>query len=142
MLRTKTHILYIVTEGIMLKEKKGYTVVKRNGRIVPFCRERIEKAIELAFRDTKREPKPEPLQKDTQEQVEKVTINVINQAEESQQKGITLTVEGIQDLVEIILMKEGHHDVARDYILYRHERKEKREGGIDHLRVLRKDSMN
>ena len=35
-------------------------------------------------------------------------------------------VEGIQDLVERALMERGHFDVAKSYILYRHERAEKR----------------
>ena len=36
------------------------------------------------------------------------------------------TVEGIQDLVERALMERGHFDVAKSYILYRHERAERR----------------
>lgn len=36
------------------------------------------------------------------------------------------SVEGVQDLVERALMERGHFDVAKSYILYRHERAEKR----------------
>src|SRR5207237_8500629 len=54
-------------------------------------------------------------------------------------KGTTLTVEGIQDMVEVNLMKNGHHDVARDYIIYRDSRKEKRENLALHLKIYRKD---
>lgn len=35
-------------------------------------------------------------------------------------------VEGVQDLVERALMERGHFEVAKNYILYRHERAEKR----------------
>ena len=35
-------------------------------------------------------------------------------------------VEGVQDLVERALMERGHFEVAKSYILYRHERAEKR----------------
>jgi ribonucleoside-diphosphate reductase alpha chain len=48
-------------------------------------------------------------------------------------------VEGIQDVVEVTLMKNGHHDVARDYIIYRDNRKAKREGSPLHLKIYRRD---
>ena len=36
------------------KKETEYTVVKRNGTLVPFRRDRILRAIEAAFRDTKK----------------------------------------------------------------------------------------
>lgn len=43
-----------------------------------------------------------------------------------EREGVTC-VEGVQDLVERALMERGHFEVAKSYILYRHERAEKRE---------------
>src|SRR5262249_37308322 len=54
-------------------------------------------------------------------------------------KGASLSVEGIQDHVEIILMRLGHHDVARDYIIYRDQHKVLREDSPQNLKVVRDD---
>jgi ribonucleoside-diphosphate reductase alpha chain len=113
-----------------------YTVVKRNGTLVPFRRERILLAIEAAFRDTK---KSEVLDKEQQEEAGKITDLVVKQVLNLASKGACLTVEGIQDVVEVTLMKNGHHDVARDYIIYRDSRKAKREGSPQGLKIYRKD---
>lgn len=45
-------------------------------------------------------------------------------------------VEGIQDLVERALMERGHFDVAKSYILYRHERAEKRAVRVELARAV------
>lgn len=42
----------------------------------------------------------------------------------------SLTVEGIQDIVEIALMKFGHFDIAKAYILYRQKRAEIRAAAV------------
>ena len=42
---------------------------------------------------------------------------------------------GIQDAVEVTLMKNSHHDVARDYIIYRDNRKIKREVNTQGLKI-------
>ena len=128
-----------------LKEKGGnlsidrFTVVKRNGSIVPFRRERIKRAIDLAFHDTKKIPFETPLTEATQTQVENVTDQVIELLLKQASKGASLTVEGIQDLVEVTLMKMGHHDVARDYIIYRDQHKHLRDDSPEHLKIHRKD---
>jgi ribonucleoside-diphosphate reductase alpha chain len=113
-----------------------YTVVKRNGTLVPFRRERILSAIEAAFRDTKKITTPTDL--DVVE-LEKITDIVVKQVLALATKGACLTVEGIQDVVEVTLMKNGHHDVARDYIIYRDERKAKRESSVSNLKIYRRD---
>jgi len=126
-----------------LKEKGAaidrYTVVKRNGAIVPFRRERIERAIDLAFHDTKKIDFETPLSEELQQEVARITDKVIEQLFKQASKGASLTVEGIQDMVEVILMKMGHHDVARDYIIYRDHHKLHREDSPQNLRVQRKD---
>lgn len=115
---------------------KEYTVVKRNGMLVPFQRARILKAIEAAFRDTK---KAEILDSEQQENANRITDLVVKQAITLASKGACLTVEGIQDLVEVTLMKNGFHDVARDYIIYRDIRKSAREGSTQNLKIYRRD---
>lgn len=123
-----------------LKEKNTdhITVVKRNGSIVPFRRERIQRALELAFRDTKKIQEAS-LPMEWQEVISQVTEKVAHQLIELSTKGASLAVEGIQDIVEVTLMKLGHHDVARDYIIYRDEHKKQRSDSPQNLKVYRRD---
>ena len=111
-----------------------YTVVKRNGTLVPFKRERILQVIEAAFRDTKQVPSPAPLDEELKVIIEQMTAKVVTQVLNLATKGACLTVEGIQDVVEVTLMKNGHHDVARDYIIYRDERKAERQLSLQNLK--------
>lgn len=120
-------------------KEQQYTVVKRNGTLVPFRRERILHAIEAAFRDTKKAPVPTPLDSELKKVIEQMTDLVVKQVLLLASKGACLTVEGIQDVVEVTLMKNGHHDVARDYIIYRDERKAKRETSVQNLKIFRRD---
>lgn len=122
-------------KSVVSKEAQ-YTVVKRNGTLVPFHRERILRAIEAAFRDTK---KAEGIDADLQQTINQMTDSVVKQVLNLASKGACLTVEGIQDVVEVTLMKNGHHDVARDYIIYRDSRKAKREGSPQNLKIYRRD---
>ncbi len=118
------------------KKSQNYTVVKRNGTLVPFRRDRILNAIIAAFRDTK---KCETLDFDQKEAVNQITDSVVKQVLNFASKGACLNVEGIQDVVEVTLMKHGHHDVARGYIIYRDNRKIEREGSIQNLKIYRRD---
>jgi ribonucleoside-diphosphate reductase alpha chain len=141
---TKKSSVSATTDLVASLKEKGaaidrYTVVKRNGAIVPFRRERIERAIDLAFHDTKKIDFETRLSEELQQEVARITDKVIEQLFKQASKGASLTVEGIQDMVEVTLMKMGHHDVARDYIIYRDHHKLHREDSPQNLRVLRKD---
>lgn len=129
-----------------LKEKGAvidrFTVVKRNGAIVPFRRERIERAINLAFHDTKKIPFELPLPAEFEKETARITDEVIEQLLKQASRGASLTVEGIQDMVEVTLMKMGYHDVARDYIIYRDHHKQHRDDSPHNLRVVRKDGSS
>ena len=126
-----------------IKDKiQQFTVVKRNGSIVPFHRERISVAIVAAFRDTRKIAKEAPLTKELQQTVEQITDLVIIDLHVLAAKGASLTVEGIQDQVEVCLMKAGHHDVARDYIIYRDQHKALREDSPLNLKIVRSDGSS
>ncbi len=120
-------------------ELNHFTIVKRNGNLVPFRMKRIYHAIEAAFRDTKQLPKNDPLPEDIIQTIETTTDAILQKLEEFAKAGICLTVEGIQDVVEVTLMDQGHHDVARDYIIYRDQHKQLREDSPQNLKVMRKD---
>lgn len=124
------------------KSAKGLvqmTVVKRNGTMVPFRSDRIYRALELAFRDTKKIGTVEPFPDELKEIATEITEQVVRQLEVFASKGTGLTVEGIQDVVEVTLMKLGHHDVARDYIIYRDHHKQLRTDSPQHFKISRRD---
>lgn len=122
----------------VVSEAYSFMVVKRNGSLVPFQRGRIRHAIEAAFCDTKQISSLK-LTEEIAGAVEAVSDLVVKQLIVLASKGACLTVEGIQDLVEITLMKQGYHDVARDYIIYRDKHKALREDSLQNVKVMRRD---
>ena len=84
------------------------TVVKRDGRIVGFNEEKIVAAIRKAMLQTE-------LGED-QSLIHRITDHVIMKGKSQ------MTVEDIQDLIELELMKSARKDVARKYIAYRKQR--------------------
>ena len=129
-----------VSQENIYAAENNYAVVKRDGTIVPFRKERIAKALEAAFRDTKKLGKETSLPEDIQDIIQNITYQVADEALNLISKNISLTVEGIQDLVEITLMKNGFHDVAKDYIIYRDHHKALRSDDPRNLRIYRKET--
>lgn len=134
------------TIDISLRSDQLLTVVKRDGRIVPFRRDRIAAAVEGAFRDVKGIGKTGALSAEISDQIaevtERVVLDVMSRVldrREPGDAGNSVTVEGIQDLVEVALMRCGHYDVARGYIVYRDEHKQLRDDSPRNLRVIRRD---
>lgn len=91
------------------------TIVKRDGRVVPFDQERIHKAIELCFKSTGREPATA---------IDELTNRAVNVVSA---KGGQATVEEVQDIVENVLLAAGEYEAAKSYILYRAEHAKLRE---------------
>ena len=89
------------------------TVVKRDGRLVPFDETKITLAISKALKCS-----PQDLV---------VLINEIT----SQITQSKISVEEIQDLVEKALINHNYADAAKAYILYRNERTKRREARSD-----------
>ncbi len=140
---TAAEIATIVKEEVKPSQDKmqRFTIVKRNGSIVPFRRDRIHQAVEAAFRDTKKIQKTDKIPADIALVIEEVTDLVINHLFILALKGASLTVEGIQDQVEVVLMRAGHLDVARDYIIYRDQHKTLREDSPENLKMVREDGI-
>ncbi len=88
-------------------------VIKRDGRIVEFNRQKIINAILAAFEDVDGEITPY-----AQEKAENIAYYVEGYMEDVPE----LNIEEIQDLVEKGLMATKRKDVAKSYILYRQER--------------------
>jgi uridine kinase len=98
-------------------------VVKRSGVTVPFNQERITNAIYRAVvavggRD-----------KNTAKLLSDKVVEMLNQKFKSRQ---TPHIEDIQDIVEKVLIENGHAKVAKEFILYRDEAAKRRESEARH----------
>lgn len=99
-------------------------VLKRDGSVVPFQVEKIEKAVGKAF----------AAQEVVLDEREKAAL-AARIAEELQLRYRDLFhIEQIQDRVEQVLAEEGYFSVSRAYILYREEHRKQREERLDRLR--------
>jgi len=102
------------------------SVVRRDGSITPFKSDKISNAIKKAFlAQTKiRNDK----QKDSEQNlgihktVEQLTNKVVSALTRRIAEGDMIHIEDIQDQVELALMRDEHHKVARAYVLYREQR--------------------
>ncbi|MBV53890.1 MAG: ribonucleotide-diphosphate reductase subunit alpha [Coxiellaceae bacterium] len=99
-------------------------VKKRCGDIVEFNQNKILTAIKKAFLaiDSNRAQHSEPLQ----QQLERYCECVFAMIQQRLNGAQVIEIEQIQDFVEITLMREGEHQAARSYILYREQRNEER----------------
>lgn len=88
-------------------------VVKRDGREVPFQEEKIVNAITKAFQAVEKTY--------NDKEIEGIATLVAKQIGLCKDKNV-LPVEFIQDKVEKALMACGYYDVAKAYVIYRHER--------------------
>ena len=113
-------------------------VVKRNGKIVPFDREKIIKAVEKAFKAAEIE--------DTDDIAEKVAFKVtviLKNLDDDK----PITIDKIQNLVEYYLTAATEeygmpmYNVAKRYILYR-DRRDKDRASINKLTEVFSDLVN
>lgn len=103
-------------------------IIKRDGSVVEFNEQKIEKAVLAAFEDVDGAITPYAEQK-----AANIATFVRDAAEESDHE---LTVEEIQDLVENGLMSCKRKDVARAYIQYRYERTRVREHNTSFMKEV------
>jgi len=103
----------------LIAEKISCSVRKRDGKIVPFDSSRIERAITAAFQEYWDQPIGADISKEQKEVIEELLNSVIEKLRQSQTFEETLDVERVQDVVELILMRRGHYEVAKGYIVYR-----------------------
>lgn len=92
-------------------------VIKRNGVEVDFTPEKIKKAIASANKEVDKKNQLSDSEIDT------ITEYVVERCEIHHR---AITVEEIQDFVEIVLMDYGAHEVGRKYIRYRYDREKAR----------------
>ena len=99
-------------------------VIKRNGKVVAFDEEKIKVAIMKAFLEV--EGGTAAGSSRIHDEVEKMTTDIVARSKGRLPSGGTIHIEELQDLVEIQLMRNEHHKVARAYVLYREARNNER----------------
>ena len=92
-------------------------VIKRNGEVVDYDGNKIILAISKAMAEGT------GINEEIAEEIENVIYDEVSSSD-----GMS-TVEAINDLIEINLMKYGKYNTAKRFILYRDKRKENREKG-------------
>ena len=106
-------------------------IKKRDGTIVDFVQDKITNAVYKAMES----------QGLVDPKAAKTVSDIVNFMLEDKFGGYTMpSVEQIQDIVEMVLMKQGYHEVAKSYILYRERHKEIREArkiGINLERLIK-----
>jgi len=102
------------------------SVIRRNGQVTSFDPERISLAVTKAFWDVEGNSAANSsritdiVQKLTEEIVRALTRRLPTE-------GGIVHIEDIQDQVELALMRQEWHQVARSYVLYREEHRKRRE---------------
>ena len=91
-------------------------IIKRNGEIVDFRAEKIQEAITKAVQAVGGSDLETP----------KLLTRLIVKEIEKKYADHIPDVEGVQDLVEKILIEGGHAATAKAYIIYREKRSERR----------------
>lgn len=94
-------------------------IVKRNGQVVPFDKEKLVCAIFNAAREVGGTDR---------RLAEILAEKVLHQLELTKEPPALATVEEVQDIIEKELIEEGHAKTAKAFILYRYEHAKLRQG--------------
>jgi ribonucleoside-diphosphate reductase alpha chain len=101
-----------------------YQIIRRNGAVVPFEPNKIAVAMMKAFLAV--HGTQGAASASVREVVDALTQQVIRALVRSRPGGGTFHIEDVQDHVELGLMRGGHHEIARAYVLYRERRTQER----------------
>ena len=101
-----------------------YQIIRRNGAVAPFEPNKIAVAMMKAFLAV--HGTQGAASASVRETVDGLTQQVMRALMRSRPGGGTFHIEDVQDQVELGLMRGGHHEIARAYVLYREKRKDER----------------
>ena len=103
---------------------QAYQIIRRNGAVVSFEPSKIAVALMKAFLAV--HGTSGAASASVRETVDGLTEAVVRALLRSRPSGGTFHIEDVQDSVELGLMRGGHHEVARAYVLYRARRSQER----------------
>ena len=98
----------------------NYQIIRRNGAVVPFEPNKIAVAMMKAFLAV--HGTQGAASASVRETVDGLTQAVVRALMRSRPGGGTFHIEDVQDQAELGLMRGGHHEIARAYVLYREKR--------------------
>ncbi len=101
-----------------------YQIIRRNGAVVAFEPNKIAVAMMKAFLAV--HGTQGAASASIRETVDALTQTVIRAILRSRPSGGSFHIEDVQDQVELGLMRSGHHEIARAYVLYREQRTQER----------------
>lgn len=110
--------------GAAVSAYQGYQIIRRNGAVVSFEPNKIAVALMKAFLAV--HGTQGAASASVRETVDGLTESVVRALLRSRPGGGTFHIEDVQDHVELGLMRGGHHEVARAYVLYRERRSQER----------------
>jgi ribonucleoside-diphosphate reductase alpha chain len=110
--------------GAAASAYQGYQIIRRNGAVVSFEPNKIAVALMKAFLAV--HGTQGAASASVRETVDGLTEAVVRALLRSRPGGGTFHIEDVQDQVELGLMRSGHHEVARAYVLYRERRSQER----------------
>jgi ribonucleoside-diphosphate reductase alpha chain len=102
----------------------GYQVIRRNGAVTPFDASKIGVALTKAFLAV--EGGSAAASRRIHDVVADLTAQIVASLTRRADSGRTFHIEDVQDQVELALMRNEHHKVARAYVLYREDRARER----------------
>ncbi|MBC7916692.1 MAG: ribonucleoside-diphosphate reductase subunit alpha [Rhodoferax sp.] len=111
-------------QGASINALNHYQIIRRNGAVVPFEPNKIAVAMMKAFLAV--HGTQGAASASVREMVDELTQQVIRALMRSRPGGGTFHIEDVQDQVELGLMRGGHHEIARAYVLYRERRTQER----------------
>jgi uridine kinase len=117
------YLLYFCSEPYGEYMSKFKYVIKRSGAIVPFNPDRIANVIYRAAVSVGGRDK---------EKAAELANQVVVMMEEKFEADYKPHVEEIQDIIEKVLIENGHAKVAKEFILYREESSRKRRADSRH----------
>src|SRR5206468_6166566 len=101
-----------------------YQIIRRNGAVVPFEPNKIAVAVMKAFLAV--HGTQGAASASVRETVDSLTQTVVRALMRARPGGGTFHIEDVQDQGELGLMRGGHHEIARAYVLYREKRTQER----------------
>ena len=110
--------------GAAASAYQGYQIIRRNGAVVSFEPNKIAVALMKAFLAV--HGTQGAASASVRETVDGLTETVVRALLRSRPGGGTFHIEDVQDHVELGLMRGGHPEVARAYVLYRERRAQER----------------
>ncbi|HEX7435479.1 MAG TPA: ATP cone domain-containing protein, partial [Caldimonas sp.] len=114
----------VSSQGSVASAYQGYQILRRNGAVVAFEPNKIAVALMKAFLAV--HGTQGAASASVRETVDSLTETVVRALLRSRPGGGTFHIEDVQDHVELGLMRGGHHEVARAYVLYRERRAQER----------------